>query len=185
MPISAKERVRDTGELPPPRGPRGREDEVAEVCRRRLEEICDEVSVDAAENLVGLIRGESRAPGIKVMPHMDEISLCVKRIDGDDVGQLADGARAHQFAQADVGGHGAVGEAHGEAQLRMGPDRGRALSPLPSGLVAAGLSAKTCRPAERHSAMSSAFSWNGVKTPTASRFWSSSSFLAAKSFVPY
>ena len=83
MTISADGILRDTAELVAARGPCGEEDEVAAVCRRRLEGICDEVRVDAAGNLVGLIRGGSREPGIKVMAHMDELSLCVKRIDGD------------------------------------------------------------------------------------------------------
>lgn len=75
--------LRDTAELVAARGPCGEEDEVAAVCRRKLDGICDEVRLDAAGNLVGLIRGGSREPGIKVMAHMDELSFCVKRIDGD------------------------------------------------------------------------------------------------------
>lgn len=71
------------------RGPGGNEQEVRAVCRRELAASCDEVWLDAADNLVGLIRAEG-APreaaavgAIRVMAHQDEIAMLVKRI-GDD-----------------------------------------------------------------------------------------------------
>lgn len=64
-------------------GPGGQEDEVREICRRELEPLVDEVSVDAAGNLVCLVRGSGDAPAIRVMAHMDELSMIVKRVDDD------------------------------------------------------------------------------------------------------
>lgn len=43
-------------------GPCGQEDQVREICRRELEHLVDELSTDAAGNLVALIKGRSRAP---------------------------------------------------------------------------------------------------------------------------
>ena len=72
-------------------GPCGQEDAVRELCRRELEPVVDDAWTDAAGNLVGLIRGsEASSPGserdssaIKVMAHMDELSMLVKRIEPD------------------------------------------------------------------------------------------------------
>jgi putative aminopeptidase FrvX len=67
-------------------GPGGQEDAVREVCRRELEPVGDETWVDQAGNLVGLIRGKGikddgeAAPGRRVMAHMDELSMLVKRV---------------------------------------------------------------------------------------------------------
>jgi putative aminopeptidase FrvX len=63
-------------------GPSGQEEDVRDVCRRELEGSVDEVWVDEAGNLVGLIRGDDR-DAIRVMAHMDELSMIVKRIDSD------------------------------------------------------------------------------------------------------
>ncbi len=71
------------------RGPGGNEQEVRSVCRRELEASCDKVWLDAADNLVGLIRAEgapreaATAGAMRVMAHQDEIAMVVKRI-GDD-----------------------------------------------------------------------------------------------------
>lgn len=66
-------------------GPGGQEDDVREICRRELAPLVDAVHVDAAGNLVGLIRGSGNraAPGIRVMAHMDELSMVVKRVQPD------------------------------------------------------------------------------------------------------
>jgi putative aminopeptidase FrvX len=64
-------------------GPCGQEDAVREVCRRELEPHVDETWVDEAGNLVGLIRGSGDAPAIRVMAHMDELSMLVKRVESD------------------------------------------------------------------------------------------------------
>ena len=74
------------------RGPSGQEDEVRQIVLREMEKTCDKVWMDEAENAVGLIRGRGRAtrgkktvavPVVKVMAHLDEISLIVKRIEPD------------------------------------------------------------------------------------------------------
>lgn len=38
------------------RGPGGQEDEVRSICLRELRTVCDEVKVDKAGNVIGLIR---------------------------------------------------------------------------------------------------------------------------------
>ncbi|KUI00237.1 peptidase M42 [Mycolicibacterium acapulense] len=65
-------------------GPCGQEDAVREVCRRELEPHVDEMWVDEAGNLIGLLYGDHRADQpIRVMAHMDELSMLVKRIEPD------------------------------------------------------------------------------------------------------
>jgi putative aminopeptidase FrvX len=64
-------------------GPCGQEDAVREVCRRELEPHVDETWVDEAGNLVGLIRGNGDAAATRVMAHMDELSMLVKRVESD------------------------------------------------------------------------------------------------------
>jgi putative aminopeptidase FrvX len=63
-------------------GPCGQEDAVRDICRRELEPVVDETWVDPAGNLVGLIRGGD-APAIRVMAHLDELSMLIKRIEPD------------------------------------------------------------------------------------------------------
>lgn len=69
------------------RGPGGQEDEVRAICHEYLRPLCDDVWVDPAGNVVGLIKGKQRdgIPGraVKVMAHMDEIAMVVKRIETD------------------------------------------------------------------------------------------------------
>jgi len=80
-------------------GPCGQEDEVRAVCSRELEPVVDDMWIDDAGNLVGYIaaggppeagsqRHRSAAtagPGAatRVMAHMDELSMLVKRIEPD------------------------------------------------------------------------------------------------------
>jgi putative aminopeptidase FrvX len=66
-------------------GPGGQEEGVREICRRELEPLVDELWVDPAGNLVGLIRGfgDPDAPVVRVMAHMDELSMIVKRVEPD------------------------------------------------------------------------------------------------------
>ena len=66
------------------RGPSGQEDEVRTVCERELQSLCDETRVDAAGNVVGLMKGlAADAPVIRVMAHLDELALVVKRVNED------------------------------------------------------------------------------------------------------
>ncbi|MDX1871986.1 M20/M25/M40 family metallo-hydrolase [Mycolicibacterium sp. 120266] len=70
-------------------GPCGQEDEVREICRRAVAPLVDETWVDSAGNLVGLLRGrDSAAAPIRVMAHMDELSMLVKRDGSLHVTQL-------------------------------------------------------------------------------------------------
>ncbi|GAB6387789.1 M20/M25/M40 family metallo-hydrolase [Stutzerimonas marianensis] len=71
------------------RGPGGQEEEVVAVCRTALGSSCDEVWLDPANNLIGLIRATgvaretAQARAIRVMAHQDEIAMVVKRIAED------------------------------------------------------------------------------------------------------
>lgn len=66
------------------RGPSGQEDEVRAVCERELQSLCDETRTDAAGNVIGLLKGSSSdAPVIRVMAHLDELALVVKRVNED------------------------------------------------------------------------------------------------------
>ena len=64
-------------------GPCGQEDSVREICRRELTPFADEVWTDPAGNLVALLRGGNDAPAVRVMAHMDELSMIVKRVEPD------------------------------------------------------------------------------------------------------
>ena len=71
-------------ELISARGPSGQEDEVRAICIRELEALCDETWTDASGNVIGLLRGVSQdGPSIRVMAHMDELAMIVKRINDD------------------------------------------------------------------------------------------------------
>ncbi|MEW5811923.1 MAG: M20/M25/M40 family metallo-hydrolase [Actinomycetota bacterium] len=63
-------------------GPCGQEDAVRDICRRELTPLVDETWTDPAGNLIGVLRGGD-APAVRVMAHMDELSMLVKRIDED------------------------------------------------------------------------------------------------------
>jgi putative aminopeptidase FrvX len=65
-------------------GPVGQETAVRDVCRRELEPLVDELWVDEAGNLVGLVRGrDGDQHATRVMAHMDELSMLVKRVESD------------------------------------------------------------------------------------------------------
>jgi len=66
------------------RGPSGQEDEVRTVCERELQALGSETRVDAAGNVIGLLKGSSPdAPVTRVMAHLDELALVVKRVNED------------------------------------------------------------------------------------------------------
>ncbi len=67
-------------------GPSGQEDAVREICLRELAPSVDESWVDDAGNVVGLIRGSAGRDGtaaLRVMAHMDELAMLVKRVEPD------------------------------------------------------------------------------------------------------
>jgi putative aminopeptidase FrvX len=64
----------------------GQEDEVRSICRLALESHCHEVNVDRAGNVIGVIRSQHPSDpddGIRVMAHLDEIAMMVKRVNED------------------------------------------------------------------------------------------------------
>ena len=63
-------------------GPCGQEDAVRQVCSRELEPVVDEMWVDVAGNLIGRVDGGDR-PAVRVLAHMDELSMLVKRVAHD------------------------------------------------------------------------------------------------------
>ncbi|MGZ4510392.1 MAG: M42 family metallopeptidase [Mycobacterium sp.] len=80
-------------------GPCGHEDAVRAVCARELQPLVDDMWIDAAGNLIGYIAADGSAklsdqhhrstvtPGLgaatRVMAHMDELSMLVKRVEPD------------------------------------------------------------------------------------------------------
>lgn len=64
-------------------GPGGHEDAVRAVCRRELDPVADETWVDAAGNLIGRFGGDPGRPAVRVLAHMDELAMLVKRIGAD------------------------------------------------------------------------------------------------------
>ncbi|MGV0836374.1 M42 family metallopeptidase [Mycolicibacterium thermoresistibile] len=73
-------------------GPGGQEDEVRTVCHRELTPHVDDAWTDDAGNLIGLIRGadpnSDGSQAIRVMAHLDELAMLVKRIESDGSLQL-------------------------------------------------------------------------------------------------
>lgn len=66
------------------RGPCGQEDEVRTLLQGLLKDLVDETWIDPAGNLIGKIKGKSASkPPIRLMAHMDELSMIVKRINED------------------------------------------------------------------------------------------------------
>ncbi len=67
------------------RGPCGQEDEVREICKEELRSITEEIWTDPAGNLIGKIPGteSNGSNALRIMVHMDELSLIVKRINED------------------------------------------------------------------------------------------------------
>lgn len=63
-------------------GPCGQEDAVREVCRREIHPHADELWTDAAGNLIAKIGGtDPDAPATRILAHLDELSMLVKRIE--------------------------------------------------------------------------------------------------------
>ncbi|MEM1282908.1 MAG: M28 family peptidase [Chlamydiota bacterium] len=70
-------------ELVSARGPCGQEEEVHTLCKQYMRPLCDELWTDPSGNLIGKISGNSGAPAIRIIAHMDELSMIVKRIHKD------------------------------------------------------------------------------------------------------
>jgi putative aminopeptidase FrvX len=81
MSITEDRILKDVAQFVAARGPSGQEDEVREICQRRMSEFCDQVTIDPVGHVIGKIKGKKPEPGIKVLVHMDENSLFIKRIE--------------------------------------------------------------------------------------------------------
>lgn len=65
-------------------GPCGQEEEVRTLCQQQLSPLVDDMWIDPAGNLIGKVSGKNQdSSGIRLMMHMDEISLIVKRVNED------------------------------------------------------------------------------------------------------
>ncbi|WP_374193382.1 M42 family metallopeptidase [Mycolicibacterium sp. S2-37] len=65
-------------------GPCGQEDAVRDICRRELEPYVDDLWVDEARNLVGVVRSDTGdGAGTRLLAHLDELSMLVKRVEPD------------------------------------------------------------------------------------------------------
>ena len=88
------------------RGPVGQEDEVRVICERELKKICDEVRIDEAGNVIGRIEGKAskNVPVVRVMAHMDENAMMVKRVNSDGTLRVKNlgGIRAGVLGQTPV-----------------------------------------------------------------------------------
>lgn len=118
------------------RGPGGQEDEVRHLCAQALEGVCDELQVDPAGNLIGVIRAATPASpesAIKLMAHLDEIAMVVKLIDADGTLQVTalGGAQPISFgacpvdilaAQGSLPGVLSFGSMHNSGESQQGQD---------------------------------------------------------------
>jgi putative aminopeptidase FrvX len=66
------------------RAPCGQEEEIRNLLQTTLKGLVDELWIDSRGNLIGKISGQDPfTPAIRLMVHMDEISMIVKRINND------------------------------------------------------------------------------------------------------
>jgi putative aminopeptidase FrvX len=69
-------------------GPSGFEGPAAEVVRRHAEQIADDVSVDAAGNVVARLRG-GELPPVVLTAHLDEVGFMVSHVEDDGFVRIA------------------------------------------------------------------------------------------------
>jgi putative aminopeptidase FrvX len=70
-------------EFLPTHSPGGDEGEMDRALLPYFERTCREVRQDAAENLIGLLKGTGERPPIIVIAHKDELGMIVKRVEPD------------------------------------------------------------------------------------------------------
>jgi len=63
--------------------PSGAESEVDRIVEEAFRSRADEVYQDPAGNIVGVVKGGRRGPGVAVTGHKDEIGMIVKRVEAD------------------------------------------------------------------------------------------------------
>jgi putative aminopeptidase FrvX len=71
------------GQFLPAHSPGGEEGELDRLLLPYFEQTCREVRQDAADNLVGLLRGTGERPPILIAAHKDEVGAIVKRVEPD------------------------------------------------------------------------------------------------------
>lgn len=93
-------------------GPSGFEDQVRALVRAEIEDLADDISVDAMGNLIAYKSGDSSGLKVMVAAHMDEIGLMVTHVTEDGFLRFTNigGIRAHtllgnrvQFADGRIG----------------------------------------------------------------------------------
>jgi putative aminopeptidase FrvX len=70
-------------QLLPAHSPGGEESEVDRILLPYFRDYCQNVHQDAAENIIGFLRGTGKRPGIIVTAHKDELGMIVKRVEPD------------------------------------------------------------------------------------------------------
>lgn len=63
--------------------PSGAEQEVDRIVLEAFRSRAEEVYQDGSGNIVGVVRGERKGPGVAVTGHKDEIGMIVKRVEAD------------------------------------------------------------------------------------------------------
>lgn len=63
--------------------PSGAESEVDRIVEEAFRSRADEVYRDEAGNIVGVLKGGRKGPGVAVTGHKDEIGMIVKRVEAD------------------------------------------------------------------------------------------------------
>lgn len=119
------------------RGPGGQEDEVRAICLEQLALHCDETRVDPAGNVIGLLKSQREGVGaddaVRIMAHMDEIAMVVKRVEPDGTLRVValGGANPVNFGvcpvdilgdRQTIAGVLSFGSMHATAQSRQGQD---------------------------------------------------------------
>jgi putative aminopeptidase FrvX len=67
----------------PAHSPGGDEGEMDQLLLPHFEQTCREVRQDAADNLIGLLRGTGDRPPLIIAAHKDEVGMIVKRVEAD------------------------------------------------------------------------------------------------------
>ncbi|MSS71687.1 MAG: M42 family peptidase [Candidatus Latescibacteria bacterium] len=93
--------------------PSGAESEVDRIVEEAFRSRADEVYQDEAGNIVGVVKGEGRGPGVAVTGHKDEIGMIVKRVEADGRLRVRNVGGAHPWAMGEgpvdlIGEHGVV-----------------------------------------------------------------------------
>jgi putative aminopeptidase FrvX len=128
--------------------PSGDEAEMESKAKRELSKWCDRVWMDAADNIIGMLKGKSRENPLRIMAHKDEIGLIVKRLEDD--GRL----RVEPLG-------GACPWRYGEGPMDILADSG-----ILTGILSVGSSHTSPEAADVHQALSKPLDWDMVRIDT-------------------